>query len=143
VQAARCRPPQARPATRFHARTGRRRSGARHEPRQPEPAHEDTPPRRAARAGLKIALHKLFAKDLDGGGSTHDASRTTVDGTATRFMPRNVSSNTADECRMRSRERRLDDRVRLASSRIARRRRQKLDFETDAAAEKSLAFSGN
>ena len=105
--------------------------------------HEDTPPRRAARAGLKIALHKLFAKDLDDDGNTHDASRTTVDGTATRFTPRNVSSNTPDECRTRSRERRLDDRVRLASSRIARRRRQKLDFETDGPAEKGLAFLGN
>ena len=85
--------------------------------------------RRAARADLKIALWKLFATHLDEDNGTHDASRTTIDGTATRFTPRSISSNTPDEYRTRSREKRLDDCVRLASTRIARRRRQKLDFD--------------
>lgn len=71
----------------------------------------------AARAGPKIAPHKLLATHLDDDSSTRGTSRTIIGRTATRFTSRNDSSNTPDECRTRSRGRRPDDRVRLASSR--------------------------
>ena len=80
---------------------------------------------------------------LDDASSTRGSSRTIIDHTATRFSSRIDSTISPVECLTRSRETCPDDRARLASLRIARRRRQKLDLETDRPPQKSLAFSGN